>query len=257
MRQGEEWAPFTERLLRSAGIREGMRVIDYGCGAGDVSFIAADLVGPQGHVIGVDRDPAQVEFARERARTAGRTNIEFVEGDFSTLFGADAADAVVGRFVLMYQADPAEALNRALANLRPGGVCAFHEGIVDARLLPHFASPLPPPGLAEGMGKSVEALAHMIAHPDLGLRLPEVFAAAGLKLEDSYFEAGAPVTVGGEIGIGFAQSWSRVASLAWKDGRAPFGEAELAAYAEALPKTRAAHRGATLGHGLGAHVTRA
>jgi ubiquinone/menaquinone biosynthesis C-methylase UbiE len=47
--------PITERLLRSAGIDAGMRVLDLGCGAGDVSMLAAELVGPAGIVVGIDR----------------------------------------------------------------------------------------------------------------------------------------------------------------------------------------------------------
>ena len=47
--------PFTERLFKAAGMNPGMRVLDLGCGAGDVSMLAADLVGPSGSVIGIDR----------------------------------------------------------------------------------------------------------------------------------------------------------------------------------------------------------
>jgi len=44
----------TERALHRAGLRPGMRVLDVGCGPGDVSFVAARLVGPGGNVLGVD-----------------------------------------------------------------------------------------------------------------------------------------------------------------------------------------------------------
>ena len=63
----------TARLLRDAGIRPGMHVLDVGSGAGDVSLIAAELVGPSGSVIGVDRDGPSVELAGRRARAAGLT----------------------------------------------------------------------------------------------------------------------------------------------------------------------------------------
>ena len=70
--QGELVAPLTRRLFGNAGIRSGMRVLDIGSGSGDVTFLAAQLVGPEGSVVGVDRDPAQVAFAEERAKAAGR-----------------------------------------------------------------------------------------------------------------------------------------------------------------------------------------
>src|SRR5882757_11549895 len=57
----------TEHALHLAGLRPGMRVLDVGCGPGDVSFLAARLVGPTGEVVGVDRAAAAVAAARGRA----------------------------------------------------------------------------------------------------------------------------------------------------------------------------------------------
>ncbi|MGD0201735.1 MAG: methyltransferase domain-containing protein, partial [Bryobacteraceae bacterium] len=53
--------PFTERLLREAGIAWGMHVLDIGCGVGDVSMLAAGLVGRNGSVTSVDVDPGALE----------------------------------------------------------------------------------------------------------------------------------------------------------------------------------------------------
>ena len=55
--QGQLLGPATRMIFAEAGIRPGMRVLDLGCGAGDVAFVAADLVGPSGSVVGVDRSP--------------------------------------------------------------------------------------------------------------------------------------------------------------------------------------------------------
>ncbi|OUC05331.1 hypothetical protein RY27_27950, partial [Litorilinea aerophila] len=61
----------TEIMLLKAGLVPGMRVLDVGCGAGDVSFLGAKLVGPEGAVIGVDRAPEAIAFAHQRAQSAG------------------------------------------------------------------------------------------------------------------------------------------------------------------------------------------
>ena len=53
--QGIVFAPHTRQLLLEAGLAAGMRVLDVGSGSGDVAFLAADLVGSKGFVLGVDR----------------------------------------------------------------------------------------------------------------------------------------------------------------------------------------------------------
>ena len=67
-RQARALRPITERLLRAAGIGPGMSVLDVGCGVGDVSLIAAELVSPGGRVVGFDRDVRQVSAATSAFR---------------------------------------------------------------------------------------------------------------------------------------------------------------------------------------------
>ena len=74
MEQSRLFEPITRRFLTSAGIGQGMRVLDIGCGAGDVSLIAAELVGPDGEVVGVDMNPEILDSARMRVRAAGFGN---------------------------------------------------------------------------------------------------------------------------------------------------------------------------------------
>src|SRR5262249_51529117 len=61
--QAQLYAPFILAFLRAAGIAAGMRVLDVGCGGGDVSVLVAHLVGPTGEVVGIDRSAAAVEAA--------------------------------------------------------------------------------------------------------------------------------------------------------------------------------------------------
>src|SRR5215207_2422858 len=65
----------------SAGsLQIGERVVDVGSGGGIDSLIAAKMVGPKGHVIGVDMTPAMLAKARASAAAAGITNVDFREG---------------------------------------------------------------------------------------------------------------------------------------------------------------------------------
>jgi ubiquinone/menaquinone biosynthesis C-methylase UbiE len=128
-RQAEFFNPLTEHVFYAAELRSGMRVLDLGSGAGDVAMLAARLVGPDGEVVGVERDPAAVVAATARVERSGLSNIRFVQGDVQTLDGMqDGFDAVVGRPVLMYLPDPAAALVRATQLLRPDGLVCFQEG---------------------------------------------------------------------------------------------------------------------------------
>lgn len=123
--------PMTRRFLVEAGLVRGMRVLDLGSGAGNVAMLAAELVGPGGSVVGVDRDPDAVDRARRAVPANGLGNVEFRVADVQTLDGVEAGfDAVVGRFILMYQPDPVGTLRQAVARLRPGAVVCLHE--VDA-----------------------------------------------------------------------------------------------------------------------------
>jgi ubiquinone/menaquinone biosynthesis C-methylase UbiE len=127
--QAAFYADLTEDAFRRAGLAPGMRVLDVGCGAGDVSLLAATLVGSTGEVLGIDRSPDAVATARRRADAAGIAHARFQvsEIDVAPAAPAPGFDAVIGRLVLLYQSDPAAVL-RGLAQLaRPGGVLVFQE----------------------------------------------------------------------------------------------------------------------------------
>jgi ubiquinone/menaquinone biosynthesis C-methylase UbiE len=79
--QNEAVLSFTLQLFEQAGIRSGMHVLDVGCGAGDVSFLAAEMVGRSGSAVGVDRAREAVEPAAARARSRQAENVEFLVGD--------------------------------------------------------------------------------------------------------------------------------------------------------------------------------
>jgi SAM-dependent methyltransferase len=120
--------PITRQFFREAGISAGMRVLDVGSGAGDVAFLAADLVGDTGEVIGTDKAAAALATATQRAAAKGLHNVTFRAGDPTEIAFDRQFDAVVGRYVLLFQADSA-AMIRALTrqHLLPGGLIVFHE----------------------------------------------------------------------------------------------------------------------------------
>jgi ubiquinone/menaquinone biosynthesis C-methylase UbiE len=97
MRQATIVRPITERLLRNVGIQAGMRVLDLGCGAGDVSMLAAELVGPSGSVMGIDHNSQVIALASSRAQAAGLRQITFRPVAIEQFLGSDLFDCVLCR----------------------------------------------------------------------------------------------------------------------------------------------------------------
>jgi ubiquinone/menaquinone biosynthesis C-methylase UbiE len=126
-RQAEMLRPITQRLLISAGVKKGMRVLDIGCGPGDVTMLAADLVGSTGRVVGIDRDESVIDAARQRSSELGFSNVEFVRRDVETYDGPAGFDVAVCRYVLIHQTDPVRFLQVTRGLVRSGGVIALHE----------------------------------------------------------------------------------------------------------------------------------
>jgi SAM-dependent methyltransferase len=104
-----------------------MRVLDLGCGAGDVSILAAEFVGSSGSVVGIDPNSKVVALAKERAEAAGLRQVAFKDVDLDTFNDSDLFDCVIGRYVLIHQKSPVEFLKSAARFVRPGGIIAFHE----------------------------------------------------------------------------------------------------------------------------------
>ena len=87
----------------------------------------SELIGPDGTVIGVDRDEKAVATARRRAAEQGFSGVTFLQGDPAAMAFAAPFDAIVGRYVLLFQDDPAGWLRGLAERMRPGGVLALHE----------------------------------------------------------------------------------------------------------------------------------
>ncbi|MDX2203373.1 MAG: methyltransferase domain-containing protein [Hyphomicrobiaceae bacterium] len=179
-------AGITERLLRDAGIAPGMRVLDIGCGRGDVSLLAASLVGATGHVLGVDRDAEAIAVARSRAGDLRCTHADFAAEDISALPETlGPFDAIVGRRVLMYQPDPVATVQSVCRLLRAGGLLVLQEH--DATMVPGRRVPLP---LHERVNRWMwDTVQRDGGTPHMGFDLHAVLSRAGLLVEHVRAEA--------------------------------------------------------------------
>ncbi|WP_051979347.1 class I SAM-dependent methyltransferase [Edaphobacter aggregans] len=171
----QQW---TEQFLLSAGLAPGMRALDLGCGMGDVSLLAARLVGPSGRVTGIDRDRIVIEKARERIREEGSdAQIELLHTDLLSFHADQSFDAVVGRYVLLFQPDPLAATTHAAKQVRPEGIIVFHEMDMANRIQFYPGRTL----FEETYALIAETYRRSGYWLDLGLRLTQLFLDAGLR----------------------------------------------------------------------------
>jgi cyclopropane fatty-acyl-phospholipid synthase-like methyltransferase len=172
--QAAYFEDLTVDVLRRAGLESGMRVLDLGCGVGDVSLLAAQMVGTAGSVLGIDRNRESVEIARRRVAKLHIPNVSFAMTELDDFNPEELFDAIIGRLVLLYQPDPAATLRRFAEFLRPNGIVACQEIDIDM-------SQFPGSELFNNVRSwIVAALKAGGAEPKTGSKLLQIFLAAGL-----------------------------------------------------------------------------
>lgn len=125
MRLDQMLAPFGDAAIAAAMLTMGDHVLDVGCGAGDSSLRIADMVGPDGDVLGIDISQALIGRAHERARASGsRATFRLTDAASDPLDGA-RFDCLFSRFGVMFFDRPVVALTHLHGLLRPNGRLAF------------------------------------------------------------------------------------------------------------------------------------
>jgi ubiquinone/menaquinone biosynthesis C-methylase UbiE len=182
----------TAAVLHAAGVREGMRCLDLGCGGGDVTLALARLVGPTGRVVGIDMDAVKIELARQDGRDDGVEHVEYRAGDAAALDARDEYDAVYARLLLTHLADPEATLQHMVAAVKRNGVVIVED--LDHSAL--FAYP-PCPAVDRYVALYNEVARRRGGDPEIGPKLSGMLRRAGLddvqlRLTQPVFMAGAP-----------------------------------------------------------------
>jgi SAM-dependent methyltransferase len=172
--QHRVWRGRVLEAIRRAQIRPGQTVIDVGAGPGFVTADLADLVGPGGKVIALERS---LHFAA-RLRARGLTNVEVREQDVSEPFVVEHADASWCRWLLSFVRDPAATVRHIGKSLKPGGVAVFHEYAAYGTW-----RMMPPDPLQERFRNFVmQSWSDSGGEPDVALWLPKWLAEEGFGI---------------------------------------------------------------------------
>jgi SAM-dependent methyltransferase len=143
--QHRVWRPIMLDCWERAGITVGKRVLDIGAGPGYATVDLAEIVGPTGEVIALERSSNFIEVMKERIRTSGLTHVKVREIDLMTDdLPPGPFDFSWCRWVLSFVVEPAAVVKKIAATIKKGGVTIFHEyGHYETwHYLPHLSSHL-------------------------------------------------------------------------------------------------------------------
>lgn len=177
--QHRVWRARALDAWRRAGIRAGRTVLDVGCGPGFATLDLAEIVGPTGRVVALDRSRRFLDALEAGRRRRGLANVTAHELDLDEdPLPAGAADAAWSRWVFAFLQRPRDLLARVAATLRPGGVVVLHEYI-------HYATWRLSPRNPEFEGFVQTVIDRWRAsggEPDVGLDLPRWLEELGFDL---------------------------------------------------------------------------
>lgn len=162
-----------------------MHVLELGCGIGEVSLIATQLVGAHGHVHCIDIDATALEIARTRVRSAGHDHLVFEQIEVMQHTPARPYDAVIGRHILLHTPDALAVLKKAVNMVHSGALIAFQE--YDLSFYPRGYPELP---LMFSMQELIiDFFRRAVPRPNIGAQLFWLMQQAGLPPPECRLES--------------------------------------------------------------------
>jgi ubiquinone/menaquinone biosynthesis C-methylase UbiE len=178
--QHETWRAQALALWERAGIREGQRVADLGCGPGYTTLDLAGLVGPRGQVLALDQSE---RFLKAFAAARDATRMDWIEVRLGPLEELDlppgSLDAAYARWLLSWVGDPCRVLEPVARALRPGGAIVLQEYLDwgAMKLVPRSSA------FDVAVRACLESWENGVARIDVAETFPDLAKQLGLVLE--------------------------------------------------------------------------
>ena len=173
------WRPMVLNCWRKAGITTGMRVVDVGAGPGYATIDLAEIVGPAGQVLAVERSRRFIEAAGLACKIRHLSNVAFQETDIMLEpIQAGGFDAAWCRWVASFVSSPAILMQRIRAALKPGGVAIFCEysNYSTWQLAP------PRPRVEDFVKEVMASWRAQGGEPNVALQFPALLSEAGFEV---------------------------------------------------------------------------
>jgi SAM-dependent methyltransferase len=177
--QHRVWRPVVLDCWQRAGITEGKRVLDVGAGPGYAAIDLAELVGPSGEVVAVERSPKFVAAMEGKRRMRGLKNLTIHQLDLmSAEMPPGVFDFAWCRWVLCFVSKPEVLVKKIAGSLRKKGLAIFHEYAAYATwsFLPQK------PHHEKFVGLVMQSWRDTGGEPDIGLQLPRLLSESGFAL---------------------------------------------------------------------------
>jgi len=114
-------------ILKEVDIKPGFQILDYGCGPGSYSVVAAQLAGATGKVFALDIHPLALQRVKSAASKKGLTNIETIQSDWATGLEDESMDVVFLYDILHDLSEPDSVLGELHRVLKPSGIMSVND----------------------------------------------------------------------------------------------------------------------------------
>ena len=176
--QHKVWTSETRKGWSNAKFHEGQTILDLGCGPGSCSLELAEIVGPNGKVVALDRSKSFITYLDAHAKKLNLP-IATIHSDFNEMkLENKSLDGMYSRWALAWIPNPEEIISKVVKALKPGGRMVFHEYFDWST---HHVYP-EAKNLTKGINSALKSFKESDSEIDVGAFIPEILDSFAVKI---------------------------------------------------------------------------